>query len=161
MQRQAQISPKFLYDAHGCALFEQITELPEYYPTRTEAAIMARYDLEIARHGGLPGVDRAGSGQLRKSATPVPQRGAAAVSGSGYCGRVSAGRCGQAGARLPATYGSCSCGGFHGDWHLPSGVPQTRRELFYPGSSIGNFDTQQALHMLGHMHSLLGATAGC
>ena len=48
MQRQAQISPKFLYDAHGCALFEQITELPEYYPTRTEAAIMARYDLPDA-----------------------------------------------------------------------------------------------------------------
>ena len=48
MQRQAQISPKFLYDAHGCALFEQITRLPEYYPTRTEAAIMTRFERDIA-----------------------------------------------------------------------------------------------------------------
>ncbi|MBV8249942.1 MAG: L-histidine N(alpha)-methyltransferase, partial [Comamonas sp.] len=42
MQPLAQISPKFFYDERGCALFEQITGLPEYYLTRTEAAIMAR-----------------------------------------------------------------------------------------------------------------------
>ena len=41
MQPQAQVSPKYLYDARGCDLFEQITRLPEYYPTRTEAAILA------------------------------------------------------------------------------------------------------------------------
>ena len=36
---QAHCSPKFLYDALGSRLFEAITELPEYYPTRTEAAV--------------------------------------------------------------------------------------------------------------------------
>src|SRR6476659_6342259 len=35
------LPPKLLYDAQGSALFEQITKLPEYYPTRTEAAILA------------------------------------------------------------------------------------------------------------------------
>ncbi|MBL8479385.1 MAG: L-histidine N(alpha)-methyltransferase, partial [Sterolibacteriaceae bacterium] len=39
LQVQAHIAPKFLYDALGSRLFEAITELPEYYPTRTEAAI--------------------------------------------------------------------------------------------------------------------------
>ncbi len=39
LQPQAAIAPKFFYDALGSRLFEAITELPEYYPTRTEAAI--------------------------------------------------------------------------------------------------------------------------
>ena len=39
MQRQAQTSPKYLYDVLGSKLFEAICELPEYYPTRTEAEI--------------------------------------------------------------------------------------------------------------------------
>ena len=37
-----QLPPKWFYDARGSALFEQITELPEYYPTRTERALLAR-----------------------------------------------------------------------------------------------------------------------
>jgi uncharacterized SAM-dependent methyltransferase len=43
------ISPKFLYDALGSRLFEAICELPEYYPTRTEAAIFALHGPEMAR----------------------------------------------------------------------------------------------------------------
>src|SRR5881275_2477762 len=41
--RHACISPKFLYDALGSKLFEAICELPEYYPTRTEASIFERH----------------------------------------------------------------------------------------------------------------------
>ena len=44
---QARVSPKYLYDALGSRLFEAITELPEYYPTRTEAAI---FDAHAGRH---------------------------------------------------------------------------------------------------------------
>ena len=47
--RQAWISPKFLYDALGSKLFESICELPEYYPTRTEAGIFTRHGAEMAR----------------------------------------------------------------------------------------------------------------
>jgi L-histidine N-alpha-methyltransferase len=46
------VSPKFFYDVLGSRLFEAITELPEYYPTRTEAAIFARYSGDIARRTG-------------------------------------------------------------------------------------------------------------
>ena len=45
----ATVSPKFLYDALGSRLFEAITELPEYYPTRTEAAIFATHAQAMAR----------------------------------------------------------------------------------------------------------------
>ena len=44
----ASIAPKYFYDANGCALFAEICRLPEYYPTRTEAAIFERYRDEIA-----------------------------------------------------------------------------------------------------------------
>lgn len=46
------LPPKLLYDAKGSALFEQITDLPEYYPTRTEAAILTAYANEICDHLG-------------------------------------------------------------------------------------------------------------
>jgi L-histidine N-alpha-methyltransferase len=46
----AHTSPKFLYDALGSRLFEAITELHEYYPTRTEAAIFASHGAQMAAH---------------------------------------------------------------------------------------------------------------
>jgi L-histidine N-alpha-methyltransferase len=48
MARPASISPKYFYDAQGCALFGAICELPEYYPTRTERAIFVLHREEIA-----------------------------------------------------------------------------------------------------------------
>ena len=45
---------------------------------------------------------------------------------------------------------------FTQEWALPADVPRAGRLLFYPGSSIGNFDPDQAQHMLAHMRSLLG-----
>src|SRR5439155_8445511 len=48
-QRPKSVSPKFFYDATGSALFEQICELPEYYPTRTEIGILTTHAQAIAR----------------------------------------------------------------------------------------------------------------
>src|SRR3984893_10826061 len=48
----AVISPKYFYDAIGCTLFEAICSLPEYYPTRTERAILNEHRDEIARAAG-------------------------------------------------------------------------------------------------------------
>src|SRR4051812_29055719 len=48
LARQPHISPKFFYDSLGSRLFEAITELPEYYPTRTEAAIFEAHGRGIA-----------------------------------------------------------------------------------------------------------------
>ncbi len=49
---QKHLSAKYFYDRRGSELFEQITRLPEYYPTRTELAILDQYGPEIA--AGLP-----------------------------------------------------------------------------------------------------------
>ena len=64
----ATISPKYFYDARGSPLFEEITRLPEYYPTRTERAIMRHHGAEIARRVG-PGrtVIELGAGNCEKA----------------------------------------------------------------------------------------------
>ena len=73
LARAAWTSPKYLYDALGSKLFEAICALPEYYPTRTEAAIFARHGAEIA-HAVGPGstlIDL-GAGNCAKAASLFP-----------------------------------------------------------------------------------------
>ena len=61
------ISPKYFYDEAGSKLFEQICDLPEYYPTRTELALLQTHAADMARHFG-PQVQLVeyGAGALRK-----------------------------------------------------------------------------------------------
>lgn len=58
---------QYLYDDRGSALFEQICDLPEYYPTRTEQAILENYASEIARLTGACELVELGSGSSRKT----------------------------------------------------------------------------------------------
>jgi L-histidine Nalpha-methyltransferase len=55
LQHPAHAAPKYLYDRLGSHLFEAITELPEYYPTRTEAAIFAAHGAAMAERIGCGG----------------------------------------------------------------------------------------------------------
>jgi uncharacterized SAM-dependent methyltransferase len=67
---RASIPPKYFYDRLGSALFAAITELPEYYPTRTEATILAAHRAAIAARVG-PGATLVdlGAGDCRKAAS--------------------------------------------------------------------------------------------
>jgi len=64
---QKSLPPKYLYDAQGSELFEQICDLPEYYPTRTEAAILQEYATEIAETIGICELVEVGSGSSTKT----------------------------------------------------------------------------------------------
>ncbi len=66
-QTQKTLPCRYLYDDYGSALFEQITDLPEYYPTRTEQALLERYALEIAQFTGTCELVELGSGSSRKT----------------------------------------------------------------------------------------------
>ena len=71
----AHVSPKFFYDALGSRLFDAITELPEYYPTRTEAAILAQHgpaiaDTALGHTGIAPCMVDLGAGNCAKAAPP-------------------------------------------------------------------------------------------
>src|ERR1700742_607658 len=62
-----QLPPKWFYDAEGSALFEKITELPEYYPTRAERAILSERAAEIAALSGATALVELGSGSSEKT----------------------------------------------------------------------------------------------
>jgi len=66
-QTQKQLPARYFYDDQGSALFEQICDLPEYYPTRTEAAILEERALEIAQLTGMSDLVELGSGSSRKT----------------------------------------------------------------------------------------------
>ncbi|HEY0060884.1 MAG TPA: L-histidine N(alpha)-methyltransferase [Telluria sp.] len=150
----AQVSPKFLYDALGSKLFEAICELPEYYPTRTEAAIVARHGAEIARAVG-PGATLIdlGAGNCAKAASLFPLLHPAqyvAVDISYDFLHEAIGRLQQRFPHIEMTGVGLD---FSQQLALPDVVRDTRRVFFYPGSSIGNFDPEQALAFLRRLRA--------
>ena len=146
---EAVISPKFLYDALGSRLFEAICELPEYYPTRTEAAIFARYGADIARAIG-PGstlIDL-GAGNCAKAASLFPllhpdQYVAIDISWDFLQQSLLSLR-----QRFPHIEMTALGQDFSSRLDLPADVSPACRLFFYPGSSIGNFTPDQALAFL-------------
>ncbi|MFM9438001.1 dimethylhistidine N-methyltransferase [Janthinobacterium sp. CG_23.3] len=151
---QAATSPKYLYDALGSKLFEAICELPEYYPTRTEAAIFAQYGADIARAAG-PGATLIdlGAGNCAKAASLFPLLHPAqyvAIDISHDFLRESLGRLQQ---RFPHI-DMCGLGlDFSSALELPGSVRAQQRLFFYPGSSIGNFAPRQALAFLRRLRA--------
>lgn len=66
-QLQKSLPPRYFYDSHGSQLFEQICELPEYYPTRTETKVLQQYAPEIAKLTGACQLIELGSGSSTKT----------------------------------------------------------------------------------------------
>jgi len=134
------IASKYFYDSLGSQLFDAITHLPEYYPTRAEAAIFTRHAADIARTIGTGRVlIDLGAGNCEKAAglfselQPVQY---VAVD-------ISAEYLETALARLRRQYPDIGMTGLGLDMSeglsLPASVPDAGRLFFYPGSSIGNF----------------------
>src|SRR5215831_11411061 len=143
------IAAKYFYDAIGCALFEAICELPEYYLTRTERTIFAAHRDAIA---GVAGRHRQfvdlGAGDCRKGeswlAALAPRRFIAVD--------IAAAAIEPALARLAAAHPEIEFTGVVTDFSrtLDIGADLDPEPLtfFYPGSSIGNFAPDEALGLL-------------
>ena len=152
------LSPKFLYDALGSTLFEAITQLPEYYPTRTEAAIFTQHLPAIAASvaaaiGGVGTLVDLGAGNCEKAARLLPLlRPARYVAVD-----ISVDFLGDALARLQRAHpGLATCGigmDFSQSLALPADMVQGRPLFFYPGSSIGNFAPDDALRFLRELRA--------
>jgi L-histidine Nalpha-methyltransferase len=148
----AHTSPKYLYDALGSRLFEAITELPEYYPTRTEAAIFKAHAVEMAQAVGEGStlIDL-GAGNCEKAAslfTAFSPAQYVPVDISVEFLRNSL-ECLQ---RQFPTLDMLGVGmDFSQSLDLPGQVRAEHRVFFYPGSSIGNFTPGQALSFLKQM----------
>lgn len=158
---QATISPKYFYDAVGSALFEAITCLPEYYPTRTERAIMQTHGQDIRRRiSAGKTVIELGAGNCEKGkalcALIQPKCFVAVdISADFLHGAV-------AGLRhaFPALDIRPVVADLKDDIVLPADLSTGQRLAFYPGSSIGNFDPDAALALLNRIRRLLGADGG-
>ncbi len=157
LARAASISPKYFYDDRGSALFEQITRLPEYYPTRTEQQIMAEHGAAIAQHID-PGstVIEWGAGNCEKALQLC-----ALLKPARFVGLDISSECLQAGARrlqtaYPQLQVHACAADLTTDWALPADIPLARRVVYYPGSSIGNFAPAQALQLLQRMRAMVG-----
>jgi len=158
-----QLPPKYFYDAAGSDLFEQITRLPEYYPTRAEMAILRRHGAEIA--------------------ATVPAHAALIEFGAGAATKIrlllQAGLAARLGAYVPVDISGefvlAQSEALRQDWpalsvnpvvadfttrfELPAAIAAMPRAGFFPGSTLGNFEPDAALAFLRGARQLLGAGA--
>ena len=149
---------RFFYDAHGCALFEEITRLPEYYPTRTETALLEAHGKEI---GALVGMDRVliefGSGSSRKTSLLI----SALRNLIAYIPiDVSAESLQEAAGWLSLRHFGLNTEPVVADFTKPVTLPEFARARpklgFFSGSTIGNFTHDEAQDFLRGAARLLG-----
>jgi len=153
MRPVASLSPKFLYDPLGSRLFEAITELEEYYLTRTEAAIVeqARAEIAVAVHATLPQLTALvdlGAGNCAKAQTwfeVLAPREYVAVDISVSFLRGALEACARRHPEIAMTGIGMD---FSGDLSFPTDLLPEQSLFFYPGSSIGNFSPEEALRLI-------------
>ncbi|MCE2510002.1 MAG: L-histidine N(alpha)-methyltransferase [Alphaproteobacteria bacterium] len=161
-QRPKWIPCKYLYDARGSALFEEICKLDEYYPTRTELALLHRHSDEIASLvGPNANVIEFGSGSSRKIRILLDtfEKPAAYVSVD-----ISREHLLQEAQRLAVDYDGLSVIPIHADYtqglEFPASVFESPRVGFFPGSNIGNFAPADAFRFLQELSRSMGEKSG-
>ncbi len=157
LRTPAQVAPKYFYDRLGSHLFEAITELPEYYPTRTEAAIFSAHGAAIAQRigAGATLVDL-GAGNCVKASKLFPL-----LEPTRYVAvDISVDFLHDALKRVQREHPQLDLVGLGQDFsatlELPSELIEDRAVFFYPGSSIGNFTPVEALAFLQRVRAQAG-----
>lgn len=154
-------SPKWFYDEEGSRLFEAITELPEYYLTRTEAVLLRQVMSDLAPtipEGAV--LVEFGSGASAKTRLVLD----AAPQIRGYVPLdISEQALAEAVARIQAAYPALEVEPVAGDFTRPLRLPSLAagrpRLGFFPGSTLGNFTPEEARLFLRSVKALLGGDA--
>ncbi|KAI5935586.1 Phospholipase A and acyltransferase 3 [Manis javanica] len=160
MQPQAQVSPKYLYDARGCDLFEQITRLPEYTPRAPRPPSWPTLAAMAEALRGSEVLIELGAGnceKVRGLCRSLRPRHFVGVDIAGAFLRQSVRRLAE---EFPQLQTHAVTADITEPLTLPPHIPQAGRLLFYPGSSIGNFDSVQAQRMLGQMRAMVNDDGG-
>lgn len=151
------IAPKFFYDTRGAELFDAITRLPEYYLTRAEHEIFCTHRRSIAEAVGAGRVIiEPGSGSSEKvellfdalmpsSYVPVEITESHLVAAAQ---RIS--------GRYPWLDVHAVCADYSQGLPLPRELPGSARLVFFPGSTIGNFEPAEAISFLCHLNRACG-----
>ena len=159
--KEKYINPKFFYDEYGSQLFEKIMQLPEYYPSKTEMALLEKYRYEIA--------------------TVIGENKVLIEPGAGNCEKVqiilstlkpkcyipidiSADFLFECANNLQRKFPFINIHAVADDMKAKVEVPEkfknTDKVIFYPGSTIGNYKPSEALEFLKHVRELAGKNGG-
>ncbi len=148
---QKELPAKFFYDHHGSELFQKITELPEYYPTRCERYILATWMPELIASFGPGTIVELGAGSGDK--TRILLRALETLPGRRAYVPVDVSKefLHRAARQLEVEFGRLDVIPVVGDldhgWTLPEDLPRPRLIIFL-GGTIGNFDTDGAVALL-------------
>lgn len=154
---------KYLYDERGARLFEEICDLQEYYPTRTELAILKWHIREIAT---LPGpncrVVELGSGSGLKTRLLLEHLDHPAAYVPVDVARAQLLECAERlGREHPGLEVQPVCADYTNDFELPEPPSRAQRTvIFFPGSTIGNFEPSEAAEFLARMSRICGDDGG-
>ncbi len=154
---------KYFYDARGSRLFDSICELEEYYLTRSELEIMRRHVREMAKALGPECLlIEYGSGSSYKTRSLLDQL----EEPSAYVPvDISRAHLARTARRLARAYPACEilpvCADFTQPFALPKPRrPEARRAVFFPGSTLGNFERSAARALLAGMARVVGSGGG-
>lgn len=154
------LPPKFFYDKHGSELFDRITRLDEYYPTRTEIAILDERASEIAELTGRDSLlIEYGSGSSRKVGVLLD-----ALQGDVTYIAIDISRkhlvesCSRLAKAYPAVEVIAVCADYSKSFPLPtlSHGDSENKLVFFPGSTVGNFNPDQAASFLSNTARQIG-----
>lgn len=156
------VPPKWLYDAEGSRLFEAITRLDAYYPTRTERAILTDHAAEMARAVGPDAVlIEYGSGSSAKTRVLLDALLALPGGLAMYVPiDISPTALDEAARALRRDYPGLAVSpvvaDYTGPFPLPDVTPRLRRVVFFPGSTVGNFAPAETDAFLRHVVGVVG-----
>ena len=155
---QKTLPSRWLYDDRGCEIFEAITQLDEYYPTRTETAILRENAREIAEFCGERAVlleygpGAAIKTEILIAALDRPRLYVPIDIAGDFLDETVA----RLRRRFPALETLPVVADFTRDFDIPRSAPRARRSAFFPGSTIGNLDAQETRLFLRRVRRHVG-----
>lgn len=156
-RKPRQIPPKFFYDERGSELFDAICRTDEYYLTRTEQQLLQQHAADIAELiGERCLLIEPGSGNSEKVRLLLDELKPAAYLPMDISRDFLYQSAGQVAREYPWLQVHATCVDFTAPLSLPWCPANAQRLVFFPGSSIGNFDPQQAAHFLINLRSVVG-----
>jgi L-histidine N-alpha-methyltransferase len=154
------LPPKWFYDKAGSELFEEITRLPEYYPTRAEAQILQSHVSEIVDCAGADSLVELGSGSSTKTRWLLDALADTGALRQYVALDVSESALQAAGPALAEAYPGLAVRGLVADFdrHLDE-IPASRARLIaFLGGTIGNFEPEHRMRFLGALLTVMQPT---
>lgn len=161
-QEQKKIPPKYFYDQRGSELFDAICDLEEYYPTRTELSILQENSAAISECVGTECMlIEPGSGSSYKVRTLLDNMKPQAYIPMDISKTFLIEAANKISDDYPWLDVHASCIDFTDKLHLPATIQEAERKVaFFPGSSIGNFEPDDAVGFLTDVAEMVGKEGG-